>query len=74
MEINNTPAPSQRGTWQRFSASTAGRRAVVSSRLSMMGMNTALAQCSRATPANSANMASDMLRTSTGMCKVSGLP
>ena len=33
----------------------------------MMGMNTALAQCSNATLANSASNANDRLRTSTGM-------
>src|SRR3989344_3525458 len=38
----------------------------------MMGMNTALAQCSRATLANSASSASERLRTSTGMWSMSG--
>ena len=38
----------------------------------MMGMNTALAQCSSATLANSASSASARLRTSTGMCSTSG--
>ena len=72
MAISSAPAPSQRGMCQRYKMSTAGRNAVVSSRLSMMGMNTALAQCSSATVANSASRASDRLRTSTGMWRVRG--
>ena len=38
----------------------------------MMGMNTALAQCSSATLANSASKANDRLRTSTGMWSMRG--
>lgn len=73
MAMSNTPAPNQRGMCQRFMASTAGRSAVVSSKLSMMGMNTALAQCKSARLANRASKARERLRTSTGMWSMSGL-
>ncbi len=38
----------------------------------MMGMNTALAQCSSATLANNASKANDRFRTSTGMWSMRG--